>query len=228
MCGRFTITVTIEELMMYYHIDGPPVPFHSPRYNVAPGQMIPAIINDGKQNRIGPLKWGLIPSWAKDEKMGFKMINARAETVMEKPAYRGSFKRKRCLIPSDGFYEWKKIDRNKQPMRIMLKSKSIFSMAGLYDTWISPDGQKISSCTIITTTSDGIMKDIHDRMPVILRPEDESVWLDREQHPEVLRSLLEPYPTDKMFAYSVSPMVGNVKNDVPECIKNCEDFSFEV
>lgn len=220
MCGRYTITVTIDELLLHYNIDGPPIPFHTPRYNVAPGQMTPAIINDGKQNRIGPLKWGLIPSWAKDEKMGFKMINARAETVMEKPAYRASFKSKRCIIPADGFYEWKVIGTAKQPMRIMLKSRNIFSMAGLYDTWISPDGQKISTCTIITTTPNSLMLDIHDRMPVILRPEDEALWLDRDnQDVDLLQSLLVPYDAAEMQAYPVSSQVGNVKNDSSELIE---------
>src|SRR5690554_4558341 len=138
MCGRYTITVTIEELMLHYQMDESLIPFHKPRYNVAPGQMIPAIINDGVKYRLGELQWGFIPSWAKDAKIGYKMINARSETVMDKPSFKDSFRRKRCLIPADGFYEWKKSDGNKQPMRIMLKSKKIFSLAGLYDTWVNP------------------------------------------------------------------------------------------
>jgi putative SOS response-associated peptidase YedK len=220
MCGRFTITLTLEELMLHYFIDGPAVPFHVPRYNVAPGQMIPAIINDGETNRLGELKWGLIPSWAKDEKIGYKMINARAETLAEKPAFRTLIQRKRVLIPADGFYEWKAINEGKQPMRIVLKKEIIFSFAGLYDTWISPDGKKITSCTIITTRPNKLMQDIHDRMPVILRREDERIWLDREhQGTHQIMSLLEPYPDEEMEAYPVDKMVGNAKNEIPDCIK---------
>src|SRR5690606_30862480 len=122
--------------------------------------------------------WGLIPSWADDPKVGFSMINARAETAATKPAFRDSIRRKRCLIPADGFYEWKKTSHGKQPMRIMLKSRSIFSMAAIYETWIAPDGSRINSCSILTTTPNAIVAPIHDRMPVILKPEEESLWLD--------------------------------------------------
>ncbi|GIM48485.1 putative SOS response-associated peptidase YoqW [Collibacillus ludicampi] len=221
MCGRFTLTVPVESLIERFQVDQ--VPFdYQPRYNIAPGQLITAVVAHERKKRIGQLKWGLIPSWAKDEKIGYKMINAKAETVQEKPAFRNAFKKRRCIIPADGFYEWKRNeDGSKQPMRIMLKDKSIFGMAGLYETWIAPDGQKVHSCTIITTKPNGLMEQIHDRMPVILRREDEGIWLDREKADlELLQSLLEPYPEEEMFAYPVQPMVGNVKNDVPECIKS--------
>jgi putative SOS response-associated peptidase YedK len=177
-----------------------------------------AIINDGEKNRLGDLKWGLIPSWAQDEKISYRMINARADTVTEKPAFRSSFQRKRCLIPADGFYEWKKIGTDKQPMRILLKDESIFSMAGLYDTWTAPDGRKVSTCTIITTTPNELMADIHDRMPVILRHEDEKIWLGKEQKVADLKALLRPFPAEEMIAYPVSKAVGNVKHDSIECI----------
>jgi putative SOS response-associated peptidase YedK len=221
MCGRFTLTVPVESLIERFQVDQ--IPFdYQPRYNIAPGQLITAVIAHEGKNRIGQLKWGLIPSWAKDEKIGYKMINAKAETVQEKPAFRNAFKKRRCIIPADGFYEWKRNeDGSKQPMRIMLKDKSIFGMAGLYETWIAPDRQKVHSCTIITTKSNGLMEQIHDRMPVILRRDDEGIWLDREKADlELLQSLLEPYPEEEMFAYPVHPMVGNVKNDVPECIES--------
>jgi putative SOS response-associated peptidase YedK len=221
MCGRFTLTVPLESLIERFQVDQ--VPFdYQPRYNIAPGQLITAVIAHEGKNRIGQLKWGLIPSWAKDEKIGYKTINAKAETIQEKPAFRNAFKKRRCIIPADGFYEWKRNeDGSKQPMRILLKDKSIFGMAGLYETWIAPDGQKVHSCTIITTKPNGLMEQIHDRMPVILRPEDEGIWLDREKADlELLQSLLEPYPEEEMFAYPVHHMVGNVKNDVPECIKS--------
>ncbi|GIQ69206.1 putative SOS response-associated peptidase YoqW [Xylanibacillus composti] len=204
---------------MRFFIDQANVPEHVPRYNVAPGQLIPAIVHDGTKNRLGELKWGLVPNWAQDAKGGFKMINARAETVREKPAFRASFQRKRCIIPADGFYEWKETkDRRKQPMRIVLRDRSLFAMAGLYDTWMAPDGSKLSTCTIITTAPNALMRDIHDRMPVILRREDEALWLDRrESNEDRLLALLQPYPADEMEAYPVSPKVGSVKNDDPDC-----------
>lgn len=217
MCGRFTIVVTMDELMRYYMIEVPSNKYHAPRYNVAPGQMVMAVISDGEQNRLGELKWGLIPSWAKDEKTGYKMINARADSVAEKPAFRSSFQRKRCMIPADGFYEWRK--PNKQPFRITLQSEGIFSMAGLYDTWTSPDGTKISTCTIITTEPNALMMDIHDRMPVILSREDEQRWLDKDLKTEDLKKMLKPFPAEVMKAYPVSKVVGNVKNDSLACIE---------
>ncbi|MGB8954969.1 MAG: SOS response-associated peptidase [Tumebacillaceae bacterium] len=218
MCGRFTMTANPEELMERY--GGEQLTFeYQPRYNIAPTQMIPAVIETEGQRRIGQLRWGLIPAWAKDEKIAYSTINAKAETVHEKPAFRNSFKRKRCLLPADGFYEWQKTDGKKQPMRIVLKDKAIFSMAGIYDTWISPEGIKVHTCSIITTKPNKLMEPIHDRMPVILRREDEAIWLDREkQDVELLHSLLVPYPEDEMFAYPVAAMVGNVRNDLPECI----------
>lgn len=220
MCGRYTITVTFEQLLAYFAIEEAGVPFHTPRYNVAPGQLIPAVIHDGEQLRIGQLKWGLIPNWAKDAKLAYKMINARAETVHERSAYKVPFQRKRCLIPADGFYEWM-ASRNggKQPMRIVLKSRSIFSFAGLYDTWLSPEGEKISTCTIITTEPNELVKPIHNRMPVILDEKNEQKWLELDQQPDVLHAMLKPYDADDMYAYPVSPLVGHVKNDSEACIE---------
>jgi putative SOS response-associated peptidase YedK len=219
MCGRYTIVITMDELMRYYMMEIPTNRYHTPRYNVAPGQLVMAVISDGEKNRLGELKWGLIPSWAPDAKMSYKLINARADTVAEKPAFRTSFQRKRCLIPADSFYEWKKMGADKQPMRIMFKDEGIFSMAGLYDTWTAPDGQKVSTCTIITTTPNELMSGIHDRMPVILRREDEKLWLDKEQKAGDLQALLRPFTAEEMIAYPVSRIVGNVKNDRIECIE---------
>ncbi|MDF2717959.1 MAG: response associated peptidase [Paenibacillus sp.] len=226
MCGRYTITISLEELLLRFHID-PAFPlYHRPRYNVAPGQLVPAIVNDGERNRIGELKWGLIPQWAKDESIGSKMINARAETVAEKPAYRIPLERKRCLVPADGFYEWKRKDdgKTKQPMRITLRNEAMFAMAGLYDIWTTPDGRKVSTCTVITTAPNRLMADIHDRMPVILRPEHEAVWLDRGMRDTSrLLDMLKPYPAEEMRAYPVAAGVGNVSNDGPECIRELHD-----
>ncbi|TBL77667.1 SOS response-associated peptidase [Paenibacillus thalictri] len=220
MCGRYTITLTLEEMMLRFLLDDSFPAYHTPKYNVAPGQMVLAIIHDGEKNRLGELKWGLVPSWSKDDKSGARMMNARAETIADKPAYRLPFQRKRCLIPADGFYEWKRTGKDKQPMRIVLKDEGLFAMAGLYDTWIAPDGSKLSTCTIITVPSNGLMAGIHDRMPAILRREDEQVWLDRRnQDSKLLQSLLKPYPEELMRAYPVSSLVGSVRNDTPECIR---------
>lgn len=219
MCGRFTLITEPEKILGRFRIQQMHFDLQ-PRYNIAPGQMIPAIIEDRRQRKIGQLKWGLVPSWAQDEKIGYKMINARAETLTEKPAFRRLFERKRCLIPADGFYEWQQRKSGKQPMRIMMKSGELFAFAGLFDTWIKPDGQKVHSCTIITTKPNEVVADIHDRMPVILREEDEAMWLDREKYDaELLRSLLIPYDPEEMRAYPVPTLVGNPKNDVPDCIE---------
>lgn len=220
MCGRYTITVTLEELMVRYGIDVTTVPFHRPKYNVAPSQQVPAVIHDGQRNRLGELRWGLIPPWADDPKIGFTMINARAETAAAKSAFQSPFRRKRCIIPADGFYEWQKTSHGKQPMRIVLRNRSLFSMAGLYETWIAPDGAKINSCSILTTTPNEVVAPIHDRMPVILRPEDEALWLDRSvQDVSRLTPLLRTYSAEEMEAYPVTPEVGNVRNDDGTLIK---------
>lgn len=218
MCGRFTLTVPLEELMLRFGVEE--ISFdYVPRYNIAPGQPVTAVIAQGGHKRIGQLKWGLVPSWAKDVSIAYKTINAKSETVADKPAFKNSFQRKRCLIPADGFYEWQKSGTSKQPMRILLKEREIFSMAGLYDTWNAPDGTKLHTCTILTTKPNPLVSPIHDRMPVILRREDEALWLDRERFDsDRLHSLLTSYPEEEMFAYPVAAMVGNVKNELPDCI----------
>ncbi|MNB76068.1 putative SOS response-associated peptidase YedK [compost metagenome] len=220
MCGRYTITVTLDELMLRYFIEGSPLINYSPKYNAAPVQQIPAVIHDGRRNRLGELRWGLVPSWAKDDRIGSKMINARAETLLEKPAFKGLIPSRRCIIPVDGFYEWKQLQGGKQPMRITLRDRSIFSLAGLYDIRVDADGNRLSTCTIITTEANSLMADIHNRMPVILSPEAEAFWLDRSNKdiPSLLR-LLKPYDAAQMTAYPVSAAVGNVRNDYPELVK---------
>lgn len=225
MCGRFTLVTDPDKLILRFHIEV--IPFEwQVRYNIAPGQNIPAIIEDRGQRRIGQLKWGLVPSWASDAKGGSKMINARAETLTEKPAFRRLLERKRCLIPADGFYEWQQGPNSKRPMRIMMRSGEPFAFAGLYDTWTSADGQKLHTCTIITTQPNSVVADIHDRMPVILKRENEPFWLDRERYDAaLLQSFLVPYDPVQMRAYHVSAMVGSPKNDVPECIKEITELA---
>lgn len=206
--------------MVRYMIEETMVPFHRPKYNVAPSQLVLSIINDGHSNRLGELKWGLIPPWADSPKIGFQMLNARSETAAGKPAFSAPLRRKRCLIPADGFYEWKATLRGKQPMRIVLKSRALFSMAGLYETWLSPDGSKINSCTILTTTPNELVARIHDRMPVILHPEDEQLWLNRAvTDVGTITPLLRPYPANQLEAYPVSASVGSVRNDEPALIE---------
>lgn len=220
MCGRFSLFARPEELIKRFGLDAFTFDFQ-PSYNIAPGQLIPAILASQGERRMGQLRWGLIPSWAKEESVGYKMINAKSETIQQKTSFRTLFVRKRCLIPADGFFEWKITDQGKQPMRIVMKNHEPFGLAGLFDTWSHPDGQKIHSCTIITTKPNRIVEDIHDRMPVIIRREDEEQWLNRDYQDTVqLQSLLQPYDEGQMEAFPVSSIVGNVKNNVPECIED--------
>ncbi|QRG65127.1 SOS response-associated peptidase [Brevibacillus choshinensis] len=219
MCGRFTLVIAPETMVRRFQVDLQNLEYRM-RYNIAPGQQILAIIAEKGKRRIGELRWGLIPSWAKDAGQGFQLINARAESLQEKPSFQKLLVRKRCMIPADGFYEWKQTESGKQPMRIQRKDEQPFAFAGLFDTWIQPDGQKLHTCTIITTKPNEVVAPIHQRMPVILREEDESLWLDRDfQDMDKLQSLLVPYAADRMRAYPVAKAVGNVKNDEPECIR---------
>lgn len=207
--------------MLHYMLnDVPDYIDYRPRYNIAPTQQVFAIIHDGTKRRAGTLRWGLIPHWAKELGIGSNMINARSETLLDKPAFRVPFLRKRCLIPADGFYEWQKHGNGqKTPFRITLKDRGLFSFAGLYDTWMSPEGEKISSCTIVTTQPNALMSPIHNRMPVILSAEQEQLWLDRTiQRPEDILPLLTPYPENQMYAYPVTREVGKVTNDSIELI----------
>lgn len=213
MCGRFTIIDPLEDIMERYMASIAEGFDYKPNYNAAPMQYIPTIIGSSKGNRLGSLRWGLVPSWARDGKIGSKMINARAETLAEKPAFKRLISSKRCIVPCNGFYEWKKEGSNKQPMRILMKDISIFSLAGLYDTWIDQDVNKLSTCTIITTEPNSLMSDIHDRMPVILRSQDEAEWLNKDSDRESILGLLRPYDAAEMIAYKVDSAVGNVRNN---------------
>jgi putative SOS response-associated peptidase YedK len=222
MCGRFTLTATVDQLLDRFDVE-----FflqeeeYLPNYNVAPSQSVLAVINNGSHKRMGFLRWGLIPPWAKDMSIGYKMINARAETLAEKPSFRNAYKKKRCLIAADSFYEWKRIDsKTKTPMRIKLKSDELFAMAGLWENWKSPEGKSIYSCSVITTEPNELVQGIHDRMPVILKPEDEKYWLD----PSItdiskLQPLLKPLEHSLMEAYEVSPLVNSPKNNSIQLIQ---------
>jgi len=219
MCGRFTLTVNPAEQQDTFRNFIFPEKF-APRFNVAPSQPLLAIPNDGL-NTADFFIWGLIPMWAKDPSIGNRLINARGETVAEKPSFRGSFKYKRCLILADGFYEWKASPgtKTKTPYFIHMKDRKPFAFAGLWDSWEGPDGSSIKTCTIITTEPNELMEPIHNRMPVILHTRHYAKWLDTSpQTPDSLLSLIKPFPTDTMSAYPVSTLVNKPSNDKPELV----------
>ncbi len=218
MCGRYTLSTPVGVLAEEFGLFGslPEVP---PSYNVAPTQEVAAIMEGGGERRLEMLRWGLIPSWAKDPAIGARMINARSETVAEKPSFRGAFKKRRCLIPADGFYEWQKTNGGKQPYYIRMENGRPFALAGLWEIW-DRDGEEIRSCTILTTEANRLVGEIHHRMPVILPPEDYELWLDPSiQEADPLLPLLNPYPADPMEAYPVSRFVNSPKNDGPGCVE---------
>jgi putative SOS response-associated peptidase YedK len=218
MCGRYTLATNTQKLAESF--SGFEVPAElPPRYNVAPTQPIAVVANNG-QHKVEFFQWGLIPSWAKDPKIGNQLINARAETLGEKPSFKNAYKRRRCLVLADGFYEWKKEDDGaKTPMYIRLASGDPFAFAGLWEMWQTAENT-ILSCTIITTDPNDLMAQIHNRMPVILPPAAYEQWLDpAERRPDDLQGLLHPYPTELMTAYPVSKMVNSPKNDSPALIE---------
>ncbi|MEW6287745.1 MAG: SOS response-associated peptidase [Chloroflexota bacterium] len=219
MCGRFTLTVDPAQFQDTFPGFLFPTKF-APRYNIAPSQPVLAIPND-ERNAADFFIWGLIPMWAKDPSIGSRLINARSETLAEKPSFRGSFKYKRCLILADGFYEWKTVagKKTKTPYYIHLTDRRPFAFAGLWDVWESPDGSSLKTCTIITTEPNELMATLHNRMPAILHPRDYAKWLDPSpQTPESLLPLLKPYPAEAMTAYPVSTLVNKPGNDSPELI----------
>lgn len=222
MCGRFTLFADFHTIVNRFDIGAViQEELYVPSYNIAPSSPVLSVINDGTKNRMGFLKWGLIPPWAKDEKVGYTMINARAETLMNKPSFRTAFKKRRCLIIADSFYEWNRSNKkSKTPLRFKLKTNELFGMAGLWEHWKSPEGNSIFSCTIITTTANQLMESIHDRMPVILKPEDEKKWLNPSNTDlKNLTDLLKPLPENLMEAYEVSSLVNSPRNNTPELIK---------
>jgi len=215
MCGRYSLTSSLQELAERFEFDSEPEGF-VPRYNVAPTQQVLTVIG-GENRRAGFMRWGLIPSWSKDGPSSRPLINARAETVAEKPAFRGSLKKRRCLVLADGFYEWQKVGDAKHPMRIVMRSGEPFAFAALWSNWTDPEGNRIPSCAIITTGANDLLKPIHHRMPVILPQEAEDIWLDTAlDDNDALTQLLEPYPDDALEAFEVSRLVNSASNDVPE------------
>jgi putative SOS response-associated peptidase YedK len=225
MCGRYTQVRPWSELVEIYRLAESLSPSNFPaRYNIAPTQDVPIVRPiDGDERELILARWGLIPFWAKDIKIGYRTINARAETVDSKPSFRDAFKRRRCLIAADGFYEWKPLGgRKKQPYYITLPRDRPFAFAGLWEAWKSPEGEKIESCTIIVTAANEQLEPIHDRMPVILEPDQFDAWLDTSSPLDDARALLQPFDGE-MTAYPVSQRVNNVRNDDPGCIERMSE-----
>jgi putative SOS response-associated peptidase YedK len=232
MCGRFTLTNPNQDMLVQFSLTQ--MPALEPRYNIAPTQPVAAVRPVQSQTGTGAmaeeeggremalLHWGLIPFWAKDPEIGARLINARSETVAEKPAFREAFRRRRCLVVADGFYEWMKQDGLKQPFHIRLRDGQPFAFAGLWERWRGPEGT-VESCTLLTTEPNELMRPIHNRMPVILSPADYDLWLDPSVRPgpspDVLHGLLRPYPAMEMVAYPVSRRVNNPDNEDPRCVE---------
>ena len=219
MCGRFTLASEVEQLQQRFAFE-PDEMMVPPSYNITPGQEVVAVRRDRDVNRAGWLRWGLVPSWAKDVKIGYKMTNARVETVAEKPSFRSALRQRRCLVLADGYYEWRREGKDKIPMYIRLGSRDPFAFAGLWETWRGSEGEPLSTCTILTTVAHAELQAIHHRMPVILDPDRERLWLDREvTDPEQLLLLLTPTLPDTMEAYEVSTWVNSARNNSPACIE---------
>jgi putative SOS response-associated peptidase YedK len=216
MCGRFTLTVDMNRVAQVFGVASSLQV--APRYNVAPTQDVVTIMRNGSAH-LELLRWGLIPAWARDTKGGTGMINARAETLAEKPSFKRLLRKRRCLVVADGFYEWKQEHGSKTPMYITLKDQEPFAFAGLWDSWQSPTGQELRTCTIITTEPNELMASIHNRMPVILPRQASELWLDADlDDNQALLSLLKPYPADAMTARPVSRKVNNPQYDSAELI----------
>jgi putative SOS response-associated peptidase YedK len=222
MCGRFTLRSEPRTVAGLF--DLPDVPDLAPRYNVAPTQQVPTVRAslDRPGRELSMMRWGLVPSWAADVSIGNRLINARGETVAEKPTFRSAFKRRRCLVPADGFYEWKATigKKTKQPYHFTMKDGRPFAFAGLWESWQRDGEDEIESFTIVTTAANELLAEYHDRMPVILHPDDYDLWLDpKVTDRDRLEPLLAPYPPDDMAATAVNTLVNNPRNDSPECLE---------
>lgn len=226
MCGRYSLITQRQDLAraldIAEHVVLDDLESH---WNVAPTQPVPALVQ-GDRLEMRRFRWGLIPHWAKDASIGARTINARRESAATKPSFRDSFRRRRCAVIADGFYEWKPIEGRKVPHYFRLRSGDAFTFAGLWDHWTNPDGEPIESCTIVTTTPNELVADVHDRMPVMLDAGSRARWLDPDQQDEsVLQTLLEPFPADAMERFPVSRAVNSPRNDGPECLEPPEEES---
>lgn len=218
MCGRFVLTANPEVVQQAFNLTTPPAQMQ-PRYNIAPTQPVMVITNENPKEATYH-RWGLIPSWAKDMSMASKMINARSESAAEKPAFRAAFRRRRCIIPTDGFYEWQEHGKEKTPMFVHRPNNELYGMAGLWEIWHDPDGGELRTCTVLTTEANAFMQQYHHRMPVIIKPEDYALWLSPDEEPlPVLQGLMKAYDENGLQAYEVSKAVNKVSNDLPELMQ---------
>ena len=220
MCGRFTLKTPVERLSEKFQF--PEIIPLKPRYNIAPSQSVAVVrlLPDDTDRKLAMLRWGLLPAWVRDPAKVQQPINAKAETAAEKPMFRDAFKRRRCLVPADGFYEWKQEEGRKQPVYIHMRDGEPFAIAGLWERWEGQDGQVIESCTLLTTEPNDVLAPIHNRMPVILDPKDYAQWLDPDlQTADGVKPLLRPYPSDLMTVYSISLRVNNPRNDDSQCLE---------
>ncbi|WP_101846120.1 SOS response-associated peptidase [Halobacillus sp. Marseille-P3879] len=219
MCGRYTLTAPEEEIMKQFNLKMP-IPDYTPRYNIAPGQKVLAVIDNGEQRRGGYMYWGLVPSWAKDPKIGYKMINARSETAHEKPSFKKLMTAKRCLVIADSFYEWKRDGKEKIPFRIKSKNRKLVAFAGLWDQWRTEEEERFT-CTILTKAADDFMESIHHRMPVILPKDQQEEWIKPVKwQPEAAAQFIESCGTEELEADQVSTFVNSANNEGPQCIES--------
>ncbi len=219
MCGRYTLSHPLTELKKLFEAQDRMPSGWSPRYNIAPSQQVPVIVERESGREIVLMRWGLIPSWADDQKIGYKLINARAETVPDKPAFRKSFRSRRCLVPADGFYEWKKFGTAKTPLWIHPAEGDFLFFAGLWDCWVPGNGEEIESFTILTTASKGFVKPVHERMPLTLTGADAEAWLNRETDIQDLLKILKGARGVQLQGHAVSKMVNSPRVDEPACIE---------
>jgi putative SOS response-associated peptidase YedK len=216
MCGRFTLTADPEAIQQTFNLNTVPTGL-VPRYNIAPSQPIGVITNENPQE-LELYRWGLIPSWAKDPSIGYKMINARSETAAEKPAFRSALRRRRCLIPATGFYEWP--EKGQPPVYVHLKDHELFAFAGLWEVWHSPEGEEVRTCTIMTAEPNDLVSGYHNRMAVIMPRENYADWLapGEADAQDLMPLLLTPYESARMNVYEVDKIVNSPANDSPDCI----------
>jgi putative SOS response-associated peptidase YedK len=218
MCGRFGLFASGEEVAARFQLAE--APLFEPRYNIAPTQPVAGVRAGEGGSALSFLRWGLIPSWASDPAIANKLLNARSETVTDKPSFRSAFKQRRCLIPASGFYEWQKVSASrKQPHFIRPRDGGFFALAGLWEHWHDPKGESIETCTILTTQANELMRPLHERMPVILDSAADGVWLDPRSSADALRSLFVPFASDRMEAIPVSLWVSNPKHEGPQCLE---------
>jgi putative SOS response-associated peptidase YedK len=219
MCGRITFRTSGKDLANLF--DLAEAPDIAPRYNIAPTQPVLAVREaaNGTGRELVTLRWGLIPHWADDPKIGYQLINARAETVAQKPSFRSAFKSRRCLVPADGYYEWQKVGKGKQPYFFHRNDDRLFSFAGLWERWESPQGELVDSCTILTTEANDLARPVHHRMPVIIDPGDFGLWLNRAGDLKQCQALLRPYRGEGMEAYPVSTFVNAPGHQGPQCVE---------